>query len=95
MSEQVKRYDPDVSRRGDSYMDAKPDGDYVHHDDYAALEAENARLKNELLEVTTRRFAESRKNRISDAELEKYLSEGIAQLQAENPHVSFEVRIQH
>ena len=44
MNSTVKRYDPDVSRRGDAYMDSKPDGDYVHHDDYAALEAENARL---------------------------------------------------
>ena len=82
MSSEVKRYEPDVSRRGDAYMDAKPDGDYVHHDDYAALEAECARLKNSLLAVTARHFAEGWKKRTSDAELEQYLSAGIAQLEA-------------
>ena len=58
-------------------------GDYVHHDDYAALEAENARLQNALLEVTARRFAESWKKRTSDTELEQYLSVGVAQIEAE------------
>ena len=63
MSEQVKRYDPDVSRRGDAYMDAKPDGDYVHHEDYAALEAENARLERlvshwQSLAVSNRKVAD-------------------------------------
>ena len=54
-----------------------------HQHDYAALEAEYARLKNSLLEITARRFAESWKKRTSDAELEQYLSAGIAQLEAE------------
>ena len=49
----------------------------------AALRAENARLQNALLEVTARRFAESWKKRTSDADLEQYLSAGIAQLEAE------------
>ena len=46
-----KRFDPDVSRRGDAYMDSKPDGDYVRHEDYAALEAENARLTAQLAAI--------------------------------------------
>lgn len=54
-----------------------------HQHDYATLEAEYARLKNSLLEITARRFAESWKKRTSDAELEQYLSAGIAQLEAE------------
>lgn len=48
MSSEVKRYDPDVSRRGDAYMDAKGDGDYVRHEDYAALEADCERLADAL-----------------------------------------------
>lgn len=60
-----------------------PSGGFVDHDDYAALEAENARLQNALLEITARRFAESWKKRTSDAKLEQYLSAGIAQLEAE------------
>lgn len=51
--------------------------------DYAALEAECANLKNSLLAITARHFAESWKKRTSDAELEQYLSAGIAQLEAE------------
>lgn len=51
--------------------------------DYAALEAECASLKNSLLAITTRHFAESWKKRTNDAELEQYLSAGIAQLEAE------------
>ena len=55
----------------------------VYLQDYAALKVENARLQNALLEVTARRFAESWKKRTSDADLEQYLSAGIAQLEAE------------
>lgn len=51
--------------------------------DYAALEAECERLKNLLLAITARHFAEGWKKRTSDAELEQYLSAGIAQLEAE------------
>ena len=51
--------------------------------DYAALEAECERLQNLLLAITTRHFAEGWKKRTSDAELEQYLSAGIAQLEAE------------
>ena len=47
MSSEVKRYDPDVSRRGDAYMGAKGDGDCVRHEDYVALEAECERLRKE------------------------------------------------
>ena len=50
--------------------------------DYAALESECARLKNSLLAVMARHFAEGWKKRTSDAELEQYLSAGIAQLEA-------------
>ena len=55
----------------------------VRATDYATLEAECARLKNSLLAITTRHFAEGWKKRTSDAELEQYLSAGIAQLEAE------------
>ena len=58
-------------------------GMYVDHDDYDALEADCERLKNSLLAITARHFAESWKKRTSDAELEQYLSAGIAQLEAE------------
>ena len=50
----------------------------VYAQDYTALEGECERLKNSLLEITARRFAESWKKRTSDAELEQYLSAGIA-----------------
>ena len=55
----------------------------VYAEDYTALEAECANLKNALMAITARRFAESWKKRTSDAELEQYLSAGIAQLEAE------------
>ena len=45
--------------------------------------AEAAQLKNTLLDVTTRHFASSWKRRTDDAELERYLSDGIAQLEAD------------
>ena len=57
----------------------------------AALRAENARLQNALLEVTARRFAESWKKRTSDADLEQYLSAGIAQLEAERDALAAEL----
>ena len=57
----------------------------------AALEAENARLQNALLEATARRFAESWKKRTSDADLEQYLSAGIAQLEAERDKLADEL----
>ena len=56
---------------------------YYQDTDYAALEAECERLKNSLLAITARHFAEGWKKRTSDAELEQYLSAGIAQLEAE------------
>lgn len=62
----------------------------VRATDYATLEAEYnaietkcASLGNSLMAVTTRHFAESWTKRTSDAELEQYLSAGIAQLEAE------------
>lgn len=82
MSE-VKRYDPIGYDRLSGYMQQHPEGDYVRHADYAALEAECARLKNSLLAIAARRFAEGWKKRTSDADLEQYLSAGIAQLEAE------------
>ena len=80
MNRQVKRY-AIISDNWD-YVES-PTGGFIDRDDYAALEAENARLQNALLEVTARRFAESWKKRTSDADLEQYLSAGIAQLEAE------------
>lgn len=66
-----------------AYMAINDNGEYVMHADYVALEAECARLKNSLLAITARHFAEGWKKRTSDAELEQYLSAGIAQLEAE------------
>lgn len=43
MSE-VKRYDPMGYDRLSGYMQQHPEGDYVRHADYAALEAECGRL---------------------------------------------------
>lgn len=59
--------------------------------DYAALEAECANLKNSLLAITARHFAESWKKRTSDAELEQYLSAGIAQLESERDALAAEL----
>ena len=53
--------------------------------------AEVAQLKNTLLDVTTRHFASSWKRRTDDAELERYLSDGIAQLGAERDRLLAEV----
>lgn len=53
--------------------------------------AEAAQLKNTLLDVTTRHFASSWKRRTDDAELERYLSDGIAQLEAERDQLRAEV----
>jgi regulator of replication initiation timing len=53
--------------------------------------AEAAQLKNTLLDVTTRHFASSWKRRTDDAELERYLSDGIAQLEAERDQLLAEV----
>ncbi len=47
MSE-VKRYDPMGYDRLSGYMQQHPEGDYVRHADYAALEAECERLADEL-----------------------------------------------
>lgn len=44
MSE-VKRYDPMGYDRLSGYMQQHPEGDYVRHADYAALEAECERLR--------------------------------------------------
>ena len=63
----------------------------VYLQDYAALEAENARLQNALLEVTARRFAESWEKRTSDADLEQYLSAGVAQIEAERDALAAEL----
>ena len=63
----------------------------VRATDHATLEAECARLKNSLLAITARHFAESWKKRTSDAELEQYLSAGIAQLEAERERLRQQV----
>ncbi len=49
------------------------------------------RLRNTLLEVTTRHFAESWNRRASDKELEQYLSAGIAQLEGERDQLRAEL----
>ena len=54
-----------------------------HQRAIAELREECERLRNCLLEVTVRHFSESLKRRSSDKELEQYLSDGIAQLEAE------------
>lgn len=48
MSSEVKRYDPMGYDRLSGYMQQHPEGDYVRHADYAALEAECERLADEL-----------------------------------------------
>lgn len=90
MSSEVKRYsvvlqvanDSPFRQTGDSCTVPKRT-DVVLATDYAALEAECDSLKNSLLAITARHFAESWKERTSDAELEQYLSAGIAQLESE------------
>ena len=88
MNRKVKRYEI-ISDNWD-YVES-PTGGFVDRDDFAALEAECERLKNSLLEITARRFAESWKKRTSDAELEQYLSAGIAQLEAERDALAAEL----
>ena len=68
-------------------------GDYIAR--CQRLAAENARLSNSLLAITTRHFAESWKKRTSDAELEQYLSAGIAQLEAECERLRGEISDLH
>lgn len=77
-SEELKRY----TRCGMS-IDEDKKGGWVEYSDYAALEAECERLKNSLLEITTRHFAEGWKRSASEKQLEQYLSAGIAQLETE------------
>ena len=91
MSSEVKRYVVDMQGRGKECVLAS-DSDALHAE-AEALRAENARLQNVLLEVTARRFAESWKKRTSDAELEQYLSAGIAQLEAERDALRAELAI--
>ena len=52
-------------------------------DEAHALAAENARLRNSMLRLVTTHCAAAAKNNATDAELEQYLSAGIAQLEAE------------
>ena len=51
--------------------------------EYAALEAENARLRQAMQRLVTTHCAASMKSHATDAELEQYLAAGIAQLEAE------------
>ena len=85
MSSEVKRYDAVHLRYEDNNIRYGEgcEVEVVTARDYAAIEAECANLKNSLLAITARHFAESWKKRTSDAELEQYLSAGIAQLGAE------------
>ena len=52
MSE-VKRYDPMGYDRLSGYMQQHPEGDYVRHADYAALEAECERLRVKLMVIAS------------------------------------------
>lgn len=92
MNRKVKRYDP-INNDGTCGMCVEDAdyGAYVEYADYAALEAECARLKNSLLAITARHFAEVWQKRTSDAELEQYLSAGIAQLEAERDALAAEL----
>ena len=90
MSSEVKRYSIVLHVANDSPFRQTGDSctrpirtDVVLANDYAALEAECERLKNSLLEITTRHFAEGWKRSASEKQLEQYLSAGIAQLEAE------------
>ena len=56
MSE-VKRYDPMGYDRLSGYMQQHPEGDYVRHADYAALEAERERLRGEISDLHTTMMA--------------------------------------
>ena len=55
----------------------------VYAQDYAALEAENARLRNSMQRLVATHCAAAIKGQAADAELEQYLATGIAQLEAE------------
>ncbi|WP_374378928.1 hypothetical protein [Pseudomonas fluvialis] len=90
---EVKRYDAVHLRYEDSNIRYGEgcEVEVVTASDYAALEAECANLKNSLLAITARHFAESWKKRTNDAELEQYLSAGIAQLEAERAALAAEL----
>lgn len=94
MSE-VKRYTLwMVSESGcelEPYSEESPDGLYVHHADYAAIEAECQRLRQAMLRLVTTHCAAATKNNATDAELEQYLSAGIAQLEAERERLRAQV----
>ena len=90
---EVKRYDAVHIRYEDSNIRYGEgcEVEVVTASDYDVLEVECERLKNALLAITARHFAESWKNRTSDAELEQYLSAGIAQLEAERDSLRAEL----
>lgn len=94
MSE-VKRYTLwMVSESGcelEPYSEESPDGLYVHHADYAALEAECQRLRQAMLRLVTTHCAAAIKGQAADAELEQYLSAGIAQIEAERDKLRAEL----
>ena len=56
-----------------------------------ALRAENARLRQAMLRLVTTHCAAATKNNATDAELEQYLSAGIAQLEAERDALAGEL----
>ena len=95
MSSEVKRYDAVHLRYEDNNIRYGEgcEVEVVTASDYAALEAKCASLENSLLAITARRFAESWKKRTSDAELEQYLSAGIAQLEAERDALADELAV--
>lgn len=85
MSSEVKRY-----ALIDGKMHAEPVGKehdfatrYVCAGIYAALEAECERLRQSMTGMFVRHFAKQLDRVRRDAELEQYLSDGIAQLEAE------------
>ena len=84
MSSEVKRYEPDVSRRGDAYMDAKPDGDYVHHDDYAALRVECDSLWSTYVALVDKLGIDTEKAKTADGKPSDVIVSYVEALRAEN-----------
>ena len=60
-------------------------------DEARALAAENAQMRNSMLRLVTTHCAAAIKGQAADAELEQYLSAGIAQIEAERDKLRAEL----